>query len=114
MSIIRKYLPDGFRKIVTLCGSTRFKNEYRDAQRDLTLKGIIVISVGLLGHHEGLDMNGPVKVMLDELHKRKIDISDEIFVINPGGYIGQSTLSEIAYAQSKSIPITYLYNPTKE
>jgi hypothetical protein len=46
--------------------------------------------------------------MLDDMHKRKIDMADEIFVINVGGYIGQSTRSEIAYAESKGIPVRYL------
>ncbi len=69
--------------VVTLCGSTRFMNEFIEVQRNFTLQGVIVISVGLFGHKEGLDMGSDTKRMLDELHLRKIDISDEIFVINP-------------------------------
>ena len=46
--------------------------------------------------------------MLDDMHKRKIDMADEIFVINVGGYIGKSTQNEIAYAKSKGITIRYL------
>ena len=93
--------------VVTLCGSTRFKNEFIQIQKELTLKGYIVISVGLFGHAgdaevwEDLDENcmTKTKFMLDDMHKSKIDMADEIFVINVGGYIGESTKSEIEYAK---------------
>src|SRR5687768_15983957 len=74
--------PYGFPKIVTLCGSTHFKAAFEKANRELTLQGVIVLSVGMFGHQEDLDMTGPVKKMLDELHLRKIDLSDEILVLN--------------------------------
>ena len=96
-----------FPTIVTLCGSTRFKNEYIDAQREESLAGKIVITVGLFGHQEALDMGGPVKQMLDELHLRKIDLANEILVICPGDYIGDSTRREIAYAQAHNKPVRY-------
>jgi hypothetical protein len=70
-------------KIVCLCGSTRFKAEYEGVSRDETLKGYIVLSVGMFGHQEGIDMGGPVKTMLDELHLRKVEMADEVLVINP-------------------------------
>jgi len=95
-------------KIVCLCGSTKFKESFINAQRNETLKGNIVLSVGLFGHIEGLDMKGETKKMLDELHKRKIDLSDEILVINIGGYIGESTRSEIEYAIKNKKRIKYL------
>ncbi len=95
-------------KIITFCGSTKFRKEYEEQQVRLTLEGNIVISVGLFGHLEGLDMEGETKKMLDELHLRKIDIADEIFVINPGGYIGSSTKNEIEYARLGGKKITYL------
>jgi hypothetical protein len=78
--------------VVTLCGSTRFKTEFEAAARDETLAGKIVISVGYYGQCDpGPDMGtnddpSVVKVALDVLHKRKIDMADEILVINPGGY----------------------------
>ncbi len=83
--IIRRYLDlhRDFPKIITLCGSRRFKEAYEKANKELTLAGNIVISVGMLGHQEGLDMDGPVKKGLDELHLRKIDLADEVFVVNP-------------------------------
>ena len=80
-----------------------------EVQKRLTLEGNIVISVGLFGHSGDEDVWKPgVKEMLDEMHLRKIDLADEIYVINVGGYIGSSTRSEIAYAQAHGKPVRYL------
>ena len=98
-------------KVITLCGSTRFKEEFLAEQKRLTLEGNIVISVGLFGHagDEEVWKEG-VKEMLDDMHKAKIDMADEIFVINPGGYIGNSTKSEIDYALAAGKGVKYLVN----
>lgn len=86
-------------KVITLCGSTKFKDEFMRVQKDLTLDGNIVISVGLFGHAGDNEVwTDGAKEMLDDMHKRKIDMADEIFVINVGDYIGESTRSEIEYA----------------
>ena len=106
----------GSYKVITLCGSTRFKDEFMEAQKRLTLEGNIVISVGLFGHSgdnevwENMDEGTltRTKVMLDDMHKRKIDMADEIYVINVGGYIGDSTRSEIEYAKANGKGIRYL------
>jgi NAD(P)H-nitrite reductase large subunit len=96
-------------KIITLCGSTRFRDEFIEVQKRLTLEGNIVISVGLFGHSgDGEAMKPETKEMLDDMHKRKIDLADEIFVINPGGYIGSSTRSEIDYAILTGKAVGYL------
>lgn len=96
-------------KVITLCGSTKFKKQYLEAQKRLTLEGYIVISVGLFGHSGDDEVwNEGTKAMLDDMHLRKIDMADEIFVINVGGYIGQSTRNEIAYAQALGKAIRYL------
>lgn len=103
-------------KVITLCGSTRFKNEYIEVQKRLTLDGNIVLSVGLFGHSgdsevwENMDEGTLTKTkeMLDDMHKRKIDMADEIFVINVGGYIGDSTQSEIEYAIEYGKTVRYL------
>ena len=103
-------------KVITLCGSTRFKDAFLETQKKLTLKGNIVISVGLFGHSgdnevwENTDEGTltRTKAMLDDMHKRKIDMADEIFVINVGGYIGDSTRSEIEYAIQTGKPVHYL------
>lgn len=102
--------------IITLCGSTRFRKEFEKAQKELTLKGFIVISVGLFGHSgddevwEGMseDTVTETKRMLDDMHKRKIDLAESIFVINPEGYIGSSTWSEICYAKMAGKGIEFL------
>ena len=95
--------------VITLCGSTRFKDDFIRAQKDLTLAGNIVISVGLFGHHGDDEVwEDGVKEMLDEMHLAKIDMADEIFVINVGSYIGSSTRSEIEYAMATGKAITYL------
>ena len=102
--------------VVTLCGSTRFKDEFMEAQKRLTLEGKIVISVGHFGHSgdqevwENMDEGTLTKTkeMLDDMHKRKIDLADSIYVINVGGYIGDSTRSEIEYAEKHDKKIKYL------
>ena len=99
----------GSYKIITLCGSTKFKDEFLKAQKDLTLQGNIVISVGLFGHSgDNEAWTDDIKEMLDDMHKRKIDMADEIFVINVDGYIGASTRSEIEYAISTGKTVNYL------
>ncbi len=104
---------NGF-KVITLCGSTRFKDEFLEAQKRLTLEGNVVISVGLFGHSGDNEVwSQGVKEMLDRQHLAKIDLADEIFVINVGGYIGDSTRREIAYADFKGKSIAYLENGKK-
>ena len=103
-------------RVITLCGSTRFKDEFMEAQKRLTLEGNIVISVGLVGHSgdnevwENMDEGTltRTKEMLDDMHKRKIDMADEIYVINVGGYIGTSTKSEAEYAEATGKTVRYL------
>ena len=96
-------------KVITLCGSTKFKEQYLETQKRLTLEGYIVISVGLFGHSGDDEVwTEGTKVMLDDMHKRKIDMADEIFVINVGGYIGESTQGEIAYAEAHGKGVRYL------
>jgi hypothetical protein len=96
-------------KVITLCGSTRFKDAFMEAQKRLTLEGNIVISVGLFGHSgdDEVWVEG-TKEMLDDMHKRKTDMADEVFVINVGGYIGCSTRSEIEYATGTGQVVRYL------
>lgn len=96
-------------KVITLCGSTRYKDAFMEAQKRLTLAGNIVISVGLFGHSGDDEVwTDGTKEMLDDMHKRKIDMADEIFVINVDGYIGSSTRSEIDYATATRKTVNYL------
>ena len=95
-------------KVITLCGSTRFKEQFLEAQKRLTLEGNIVISVGLFGHSGDAEVwSKGTKEMLDDMHKRKIDMADAIYVINVGGYIGSSTRSEIEYARAQGKEVLY-------
>ena len=105
---------NGF-KVITLCGSTRFKDEFLEAQKRLTLEGNIVISVGLFGHSGDDEVwTEGMKDMLDRQHLAKIDLADEIFVVNVGGYIGDSTRREIAYAEIKGKSLVYLERCRKQ
>lgn len=96
-------------EVVTLCGSTKFKEDFIRVQKELTLKGKIVVSVGLFGHSGDNEVWADgTKKMFDDMHKRKIDMADTIFVINKDGYIGESTRSEIEYAEQQGKVVTYL------
>ena len=90
-------------EIVCICGSARFVEQMRRANGELTLSGIIVLAPG--------EMNGTVsddqKAVLDALHIRKIDLADRVLVVNPGGYIGESTSREIAYARAAGKPVSF-------
>ena len=95
--------------VVTLCGSTRFKDAFLAAQKRLTLEGYIVISVGLFGHSGDDEVwTEGTKAMLDDMHLRKIDMAEAIYVVTPGGYIGESTRREIAYARQQGKQILSL------
>jgi hypothetical protein len=124
--VLRVYLaaerstPEGPRrpKIVCLCGSTRFWREFQNASLRETLAGKIVLSIGAARSADGDDTTfggyvpasewDAVKQRLDELHLRKIDLADEVLVLNVDGYIGDSTRREIAYATSHRKPVSYL------
>lgn len=102
--------------VVCLCGSTRFKEEFIKANEKETLAGKIVLSVGHFSRatpdqrRNGLfaDITPEQKVALDVLHKRKIDLADEILVVNVDGYVGESTASEIAYALAQGKGVRWL------
>ena len=94
--------------VVTLCGSTKFKNDFERVNRELTLAGNIVLSVGCFGHADNEVWAKGTKEMLDDTHKRKIDMADMIYVINKNGYIGESTRSEINYAREKGKEIIFM------
>ncbi|MFD6967438.1 hypothetical protein [Streptomyces sp. NPDC059949] len=90
-------------EIVCICGSVRFVKEMRTANRDLTFAGAIVVAPGEADEV----ITDEQKTALDVLHLRKIDLADRVLVVNPGGYIGESTKREIAYAQATSKPVSY-------
>jgi hypothetical protein len=105
---------EGRPKVVCLCGSSRFYDAYQQAEYEETMKGHIYLSIGFYphstdqAHGEGVGCTSDEKKALDELHKRKIDLADEVFVLNVGGYIGDSTKSEVEYAKATGTPIRWL------
>ena len=94
--------------IITLCGSIKFKDEFMKIQEKLILDGNIVFTPNFFNNVRKEDIDEKMKKMLDEMHKQKIDMSDEIYIINLGGYIGESTKTEIEYAKTKGKNISYL------
>lgn len=101
--------------VVCLCGSTRFSEAFHEANLRETLAGRIVLSIGcdFKSDHD-LQLAGQLteedKKRLDELHLRKIDLADEVLILNVGGYIGQSTLNELMYAKEHNKRIRFLEN----
>lgn len=101
--------------IVCLCGSTRFSQAFRDANLAETLAGKIVLTIGcdmrsdddIFGHLPQAELD-QIKEQLDQLHLRKIDLADEVLILNVRGYIGQSTARELAYAKAHGKRIRYL------
>ena len=96
-------------RVVCICGSTRFMAEMAEEAVRLTLSGCIVVGPvktprELWARPAGAEA---LKVGLDALHKAKIRMADEVFVVAPGGYIGDSTWSEIVYAEQLGKPVTY-------
>ena len=100
--------------IVTLCGSTKFKDEFEATAKKLALEGHTVLSVNMFAHADNIELTTEQKIMLDNEHKEKINVSDAIFVINKDGYIGESTYSEIDWAQRMKKQVYFLEDPKIE
>jgi len=116
-ALIREHGPEVERpKIVCLCGSTRFMNAFRRASLEETLGRKIVLSIGCNLRDSDFETFtqehlAEIKVELDELHLRKIDLADEVLILNVGGYIGESTRNELNYAKEKGKKIRFLELP---
>lgn len=95
-------------KIITLCGSTKFKSSFDKMNLLLTLNNKIILQPGCFAHADNIEITEEQKIDLDKLHFEKIDLSDCIVVINEGKYIGSSTQNEINYAISTSKPVFYM------
>ncbi len=94
-------------EVVCLCGSMRFADQIRQANAQLTLEGLIVLAPGETSLATTEPLTPDQKAGLDALHRHKIDLADRVLVINPGGYIGDSTRGEIEYARSKGKPVSF-------
>ena len=99
--------------IITICGSTRFKDQILNTARDLTLMGHIVLTPCVFHHAEETELTTEEKIRLDNLHKEKINMSDAIFVVNVDGYIGESTYGEIDWATRMKKQVFFLVEPPK-
>lgn len=97
----------GLPTIVCLCGSTKFKDEFIELNKRLTFAGNIVLSVGCFGHADNENIHKH-KEQLDRLHLRKIDLADIVYIIDPGGYIGESTQRELVYARETGKQVRFL------
>ena len=95
-------------KVICLCGSTRFKKEFEEVNRALTLQGHIILAPGVFGHADKIMITEQQKKDLDKLHFEKIDISGCIYIVHREGYIGSSTKAEIEYAKNNGKPIFYM------
>lgn len=102
--------PNKPRDVICLCGSTRFKPYFEEVNRILSLDGAVVLSVGHYPQSDDAPITQAQKIALDELHKDKILLSDLVFIINPGGYIGQSTFNEIEFSVAHNKPLCFLFN----
>lgn len=92
---------------ITLCGSAKFEKEFKEANKKLTLAGHVVYSLAVYPSDEGGKdwYNALEKQLLDIAHKKKIRNSDAVLLIAPGGYIGDSTKSELKYADAMNKPV---------
>ena len=93
--------------MVAICGSTRFRDEIAEVNRELTLAGYIVLAPGVFGH-AGDPVSDADKARLDRLHLAKIDLASWVYVVNPAGYVGDSTRREIAYATSTGKQVRFM------
>lgn len=108
-------LDSSWPKIICLCGSTRFQKEFQDAALRETLENKIVLSVGAMHHSDtelfaefSEDQFKAVKSKLDALHFKKIELADEVLILNVGGYIGESTRNELNHALKLGKHIRFL------
>jgi hypothetical protein len=104
---------EGEAKVITLCGSTKFEGEFAEVNQRLTMEGCVVISVGTfslpdLPDYDWTADSSDLKGRLGGLHFQKIRMADEVYIVDPGGYVGESTRREIAYAESLGKPVRYL------
>ena len=105
--------PEADGKVVTLCGSTRFEAEFAEVNQRLTMEGCVVLSLGMFrlpdlpGHDWAAD-GSDLRARLGRVHFQKIRMADEVYVVDPGGYVGESARREIAYAESLGKPVRYL------
>ena len=100
--------------VITVCGSSKFKEEIFKAAEELTLQNHIVLTPIIFHHADNKELTVEQKIMLDNIHRQKIDLSDAIYVVNVDGYIGESTFGEIDWAAKKKKEIYFLIPVTEQ
>jgi hypothetical protein len=100
--------------VVCICGSSRFKDDHLGIAQRETLLGKIVLLAGFYHHVDKVPITAEQKKKLDQLHCRKIDIADEVFIVNPNGYVGESTKEQIEYARALGKTLRWLEDPNVE
>jgi len=93
--------------IITLCGSTRFRDVHDEVAKELALMGYCVLTIDCFGHVDPDPRIQERKPMLDRIHLQKIDMADLIYVLDKDGYIGESTAKEIEHARKQGKVIIY-------
>lgn len=110
---------EGDARVITLCGSTKFEAEFVEVNRRLTMEGCVVISLGMFSlpdlpaNDRTADISD-LKERLGAVHFQKIRMADEVYIVDPGGYVGESTQREIAYAESLGKQVRYLSRDQSE
>jgi hypothetical protein len=104
---------EGDAKVITLCGSTKFEAEFAEVNQRLTMEGCVVMSLGMfslpdLPEYDWTADSSDLKERLGSMHFQKIRMADEVYIVDPDGYVGESTRREIAYAESLGKPVRYL------
>ena len=94
-------------KIITVCGSYKFKKEMTEITEKMALKGNCMLTPIELSRPKKEDYTEEEAMMLDKMHREKIKMSDAILVVNVDGYIGSSTKTEIEFAKSLNKEIIY-------
>lgn len=97
--------------VVCIIGSSRFKDHHLGHAQRFTLAGKIVLVAGFFHHVDRYPITDAQKKQIDELCLRKIDLADEVYVVNINGYIGESTSGAIEYAKELGKPVTYMEPP---
>ena len=92
--------------VVTLCGSMRFREELERLGTELTMAGHVVLAPTALD--PSMELDPDQRALLGRIHLQRVAMADEVLVVNVGGYVGEDTRREIAYARSRGTAVSYL------
>ena len=92
--------------VITLCGSMRFREEFERLGAELTLAGHVVLTPTFLA--PSTELSSEERARLGRIHLQKVEMADEVLIVNVGGYVGESTRREIEQARSRGVPVSFL------